>query len=155
MPQRFSDYSSRRFVPTGQKGTTYKVSMEEARPREALPVVVSGKAGKPLEDLSIEPLSVGIHDVRKVTHPIFCHDHYDSRIFASIGKGKIASRYPMMYTKAQLVTLARFSARGGAYIRYLSQLKSQGYITTDNNRITLTTEGLAATGILPNTRNSQ
>ncbi len=55
----------------------------------------------------------------------------------------------MTFTKSQLATLSRLSARGGAYIRYLSQLKSQGYITTDNNRIALTTEGLAATGTLP------
>jgi hypothetical protein len=48
------------------------------------------KAGKPLEDLSLEPESVGIYDIRKVTHPIFCHDH-DDRIFAPIEKNEIAS----------------------------------------------------------------
>jgi len=61
----------------------------------------------------------------------------------------LASRYPMTYTKAQLATLARLSARGGAYIRYLSQLKNEGFITIDNNRIALTQEGLATTGTLP------
>jgi FtsZ-binding cell division protein ZapB len=63
----------------------------------------------------------------------------------------LASRYPMTFTKSQLATLARLSARGGAYIRYLSQLKSQGYITTDTNRIALTNEGLAATGTFSHT----
>jgi predicted transcriptional regulator len=55
----------------------------------------------------------------------------------------------MTFTKSQLATLARLSARGGAYIRYLSQLKSQGYITIHNNHIALTKEGFAATGTVP------
>src|SRR3989440_4035821 len=61
----------------------------------------------------------------------------------------LASRYPTTFTKSQLATLARLSARGGGYIRDLSQFKSQGYITTNNNRITLTTEGVAVTRTLP------
>ncbi len=61
----------------------------------------------------------------------------------------LSSRYPMTFTKSQLATLARLSARGGAYIRYLSQLKNEGYINIDNNRIALTKEGLATTGTLP------
>ncbi len=48
------------------------------------------KAGKPLIDLSLVPESVGIHDIRKVTHPLFCHNH-DERIFAPIEKDEIAS----------------------------------------------------------------
>ena len=48
------------------------------------------KAGKSLEDVSLEPKSVGIHDTRKVTHPIFCRDH-DNRIFTPLEKHEIAS----------------------------------------------------------------
>jgi hypothetical protein len=61
------------------------------------------KAGKSLEDLSLEPESVGIHDIRKVTHPIFCHDH-DDRIFAPIEKDEIASRSTLI--AEQIVLLA-------------------------------------------------
>lgn len=61
------------------------------------------KAGKPLEGLSLEPESVGIHDIRKVTRPIFCHDH-DDRIFAPIEKDEIASRFALL--PEQIVLLA-------------------------------------------------
>ena len=49
------------------------------------------QAGKPMIDLTREPMSVGIHDIRKVTRPIFCHDH-DERVFTPIEKDEIASR---------------------------------------------------------------
>lgn len=61
------------------------------------------KAGKPLIDLSLVPESVGIHDIRKVTHPLFCHDH-DDRIFAPIEKDEIASRSALL--PEQIVLLA-------------------------------------------------
>lgn len=61
------------------------------------------KAGKPLEDLALEPELVGIHDLRKVTHPLFCHDH-DERIFAPIEKDEIASR--SAFLPEQIVLLA-------------------------------------------------
>lgn len=61
------------------------------------------KAGKPLEELSLALESVGIHDIRKVTHPIFCHDH-DDRIFAPIEKDEIASR--TAFLPEQIVLLA-------------------------------------------------
>ncbi len=61
------------------------------------------KAGKPMIDLSLVPESVGIHDIRKVTHPLFCHDH-DERIFAPIEKDEIASRSALL--AEQIVLLA-------------------------------------------------
>src|SRR5579862_99287 len=61
------------------------------------------QAGKPLEDLSREPEPVGIHDVRKVTHPMFCHDHDDS-IFAPIEKGDIASCHALLPEQIVLLT---------------------------------------------------
>ena len=61
------------------------------------------KAGKPLEELSLALESVGIHDVRKVTHPIFCRDH-DDRIFTPIEKDEIASY--SAFLPEQIVLLA-------------------------------------------------
>jgi hypothetical protein len=60
-------------------------------------------AGKQLEDLSLEPTSVGIHDIKKVTCPLFCHDH-DDKIFAPIEKEEIASRSELI--PEQVVLLA-------------------------------------------------
>jgi hypothetical protein len=61
------------------------------------------KAGKPMKDLTLVPEPVGIHDIRKVTHPIFCHDH-DESIFAPIEKDEIASR--SAFLPEQIVLLA-------------------------------------------------
>ncbi len=61
----------------------------------------------------------------------------------------LAARQPMVFTKAQLATLARLSARGGAYIRYLSLLKSKGFITIDGHQIRLTHQGLQEAGKTP------
>lgn len=40
-------------------------------------------AGKSLEQLNEEPVSVGIGDKRKITEPLFCNDH-DGKIFTSL-----------------------------------------------------------------------
>lgn len=61
------------------------------------------KAGKPMKDLTLAPEPVGINDIRKVTHPIFCHDHDDS-IFAPIEKDEIASL--SAFLPEQIVLLA-------------------------------------------------
>jgi hypothetical protein len=42
-------------------------------------------AGEPLECPYMEPLLVGIKDVKKVTNPLFCQDH-DEKIFAPLEK---------------------------------------------------------------------
>ncbi len=72
-----------RLIPENSKVLTWNMPTAWAMYRQL-------KAGKPLEDLSLEPEPVGIHDIRKVTHPLFCHDH-DDRIFAPIEKDEIAS----------------------------------------------------------------
>lgn len=41
------------------------------------------RAGRSLEQLSKEPVSVGIRNKQKVTHPLFCEEH-DHRIFAPL-----------------------------------------------------------------------
>ncbi len=61
----------------------------------------------------------------------------------------LAARHPMVFTKAQLATLARLSVRGGAYIRYLSLLKKQGFIAIDGHQIRLTHQGLQEAGTTP------
>jgi hypothetical protein len=53
----------------------------------------------------------------------------------------LASRYPMKFTRSQLATLAHLSPRSGTYSKYLTQLKTQEYITLDNGHILLTEQG--------------
>jgi hypothetical protein len=61
------------------------------------------KEGKPMRDLTLVPELVGIHDIRKVTRPIFCQKH-DGEIFAPVEKGEIASR--SAFLPEQIVLLA-------------------------------------------------
>lgn len=61
------------------------------------------KEGKPMRDLTLMPELVGIHDIRKVTHPIFCQKH-DGEIFAPIEKDEIALR--SAFLPEQIVLLA-------------------------------------------------
>ena len=88
------------------------------------------KAGKPMKDLALVPEPVGIHDVRKVTHPIFCHDH-DHRIFASIEKDEIASH--SAFLPEQVVLLAYRPLCSVTYNDTLTPallevIKQQGYM---------------------------
>ncbi len=46
-------------------------------------MITALKAGKSLDQLSKEPISVGIRHKQKVTHPLFCNEH-DSKIFAPL-----------------------------------------------------------------------
>ena len=60
-------------------------------------------ASKPMIDLSLVPDLVGIHDIKKVTYPLFCQDH-DYRNFAPIEKDEIASSSVLL--AEQIVLLA-------------------------------------------------
>jgi len=46
-------------------------------------------AGKPLEDLNMVPVLVGIGDAKKIAYPLFCQPH-DEKIFKQIEKREIA-----------------------------------------------------------------
>jgi len=56
-------------------------------------------AGKPVEQLTEEPVSVGIGDKSKVTDPLFCHDH-DESVFAPLEKREFS------FQPEQIVLLA-------------------------------------------------
>lgn len=57
----------------------------------------------------------------------------------------LASRYPMMFTRAQLALLANMSPKSGTYGNYLSLLKSQGLIEVDSE-VSITGKGLVHIG---------
>lgn len=54
----------------------------------------------------------------------------------------LVSRYPMQFTKAQLATLSKMSARGGSYSTYFSALRTRGFIIENENLITASDVGL-------------
>jgi hypothetical protein len=70
---------------------------------DAYAMFKQAKEGKPMRDLTLAPELVGIHDIRKVTHPIFCQKH-DREIFVPIEKDEIASR--SAFLPEQIVLLA-------------------------------------------------
>lgn len=87
------------------------------------------KEGKPMKDLTLAPEVIGIHDIRKVTYPIFCHDH-DASIFAPIEKDEIASR--SAFLPEQIVLLAYRALCSETYNdtlrdRLLAAIKQHGY----------------------------
>lgn len=69
---------------------------------DAYALFKQAKAGKPMRDLTLMPELVGIHDIRKVTRPIFCQKH-DGEIFALIEKDEIASRSAFLPEQIALV----------------------------------------------------
>jgi hypothetical protein len=70
---------------------------------DAYALFKQAKEGKPMRDLTFMPELVGIHDIRKVTRPIFCQKH-DGEVFAPIEKDEIASR--SAFLPEQIVLLA-------------------------------------------------
>lgn len=57
-----------------------------------------------------------------------------------------AMYYPNPVTKIRVATLSGFSASGGTFNTYLSDLKKAGWITIQPDTITVTVEGMAAAG---------
>lgn len=70
---------------------------------DAYALFKQAKDGKPMRDLTLMPELVGIHDIRKVTRPIFCQKH-DGEIFGPVEKEEIASR--SAFLPEQIVLLA-------------------------------------------------
>jgi uncharacterized protein len=63
---------------------------------------------------------------------------------------ELASRHPMVLTRAQLATLAGFTASGGTYTTYLSILKRAGYLTEDaTGNVVVTQAGMDFIGEVP------
>ena len=63
---------------------------------------------------------------------------------------EMASRHPMVLTRAQLATLAGFTASGGTYTTYLSVLKRAGYLTEDaSGNVSVTEVGMDFVGEVP------
>lgn len=57
----------------------------------------------------------------------------------------LASRHPMVFTRAQLALMANMSPKSGTYGTYLSLLRSQGLIEV-GSEVSITEEGLACIG---------
>lgn len=59
----------------------------------------------------------------------------------------LTSSYPLGFTRNQLATLAQFTARGGTYGNYYSNLKRQGLLEEDDGQVKASAVGLALLGI--------
>jgi uncharacterized protein len=61
----------------------------------------------------------------------------------------LASRHPTSLTIPQLATLAKLSKRSGTFTKYISQLKSQGYIIVEGGQVLITSKGMRVAGSNP------